>query len=739
MFRQMWQEQPNCGGISNILIKNNNQSPNCTSVRAFFYNLSAQYQVMKKSLLILLILISAAKIFAQNFTLKSVLSYPFPTQLVASPVGSKIAWAANEQGKRNIYTAEAPDYKAIKNTDYNDDDGQELTSLSISANGKWIVFVRGGDHGGRDGGPVNANSSPIAPKIQVFAVPFGGGKVIAIGEGDNPIISPNSEQVLFSKAGQVMVAPIDGSFPAKNLFYAKGINSGYKWSPDGKKIVFVSNRTDHSFIGIYTDQQTAIQWLSQSFSKDNAPVWSPDGNAIAFIRTAGTGIETDSVLTRKHQPWAIWTVNVNSGEGKQIWKAPETIRGSYPSIDGGANLQWADGKIIFTSYEDGWPHLYTINPDGSGRLLLTPGNFAVENVKLSNDKKTLVFAANTGNEADDLDRRHIYKVAVNKANVEALSFGKGIEAYPVISGDNRTFFCLSSTAERPLLPAVLNDKKAVKLIGESLIPNDFPIKEMVIPKHVNFKAPDGHTVYGQLFSPKKADKNKSAIVYVHGGPQRQMFLGWNPMDYYSIDYALNQYLVNMGFTVLSVNYRLGTGYGFDFHKPLNAGPQGAAEYQDIKAAGEWLANQKDINKNKIGIYGGSYGGYLTALALGKDSKLFAAGVDIHGVNYRFSNPGTEGKEPAPDAALAARIATSSSPVSYINTWTSPTLIIHADDDRNVAFTQSVDLAKRFEDKKFDFEFLAIPDDTHHWMKFSNGLKVSEATADFLKRKLMDKK
>jgi dipeptidyl aminopeptidase/acylaminoacyl peptidase len=694
---------------------------------------------MKKSLFILFILLSTSNIFAQSFSLKSVLSYPFPTQLVASPVGSKIAWTANEQGKRNIYIAQAPDYKAIKITNYNDDDGQELSSLSISPDGKWIAFVRGGDHGGRDGGPVNANSSPIAPKVQVFSISFEGGKVVPIGEGDNPVISPNSEQVLFAKTGQVMVASIDGTSAAKSLFYAKGINGAYKWSPDGKKIAFISNRTDHAFLGIYTDQQTPIKWLLPSFSKDNTPVWSPDGNDIAFVRTPGTGGETDSILTKKHQPWAIWTVNVNTGIGKRIWKAPETLRGSFPSVDGGANLLWGDGKIIFTSYEDGWPHLYSINADGSKRLLLTPGNFAVENIKLSNDKKTLVFAANTGNDADDLDRRHIYKVSVNRADMQALRFGKGIEAYPVIAGDNQTFFCLSSTAERPLLPAMISTKKTLSLIGESLIPQDFPIKDMIIPKHVSFKAPDGNIVYGQLFSPKKVVKNHPAIVYVHGGPQRQMFLGWNPMDYYSIDYALNQYLVNLGFTVLSVNYRLGIGYGYEFHKPLNAGAQGASEYQDIKAAGEWLAAQANINKDKIGIYGGSYGGYLTALALGKNSKLFAAGVDIHGVNNRFTNSDAEGKKPAPDALLAAKIADESSPVSYVATWTSPTLIIHADDDRNVAFNQSVDLAKRFEDKQFDFEFLAIPDDTHHWMKFSNGLKVSEATADFLKRKLMDKK
>ncbi|WP_145856531.1 S9 family peptidase [Pedobacter suwonensis] len=694
---------------------------------------------MKKLSLILFVLFSASNLFAQSFTLKSVLSYPFPTQLVAAPVGAKIAWAANEQGKRNIYVAEAPGYKAVKITDYMDDDGQELTSLAISADGKRIVFVRGGDHGGRDGGPVNANSSPIAPKVQVFSVSFEGGDIVTLGEGDNPVISPNSDQVIFAKNGQVMVSPVDGTSAAKNLFYAKGINGAYKWSPDGKKIAFISNRSDHSFLGIYTDQQTPVKWLLPSFSKDNTPVWSPDGNDIAFIRTPGVGGETDSILTKKHQPWAIWTVNVNTGAGKMIWKAPETLRGSFPSIDGGTNLLWAEGKIVFTSYEDGWPHLYAITPDGSKRMLLTPGNFAVENIKLSADKKTLVFAANKGEDADDIDRRHIYKVSVNQANMQALTIGKGIEAYPVSAADNQTVFCLSSTAERPLLPALITTGKALELIGESLIPNDFPLKDMVTPKHVSFKAADGNSVYGQLFSPKKVGKNQPAIIYVHGGPQRQMFLGWNPMDYYSIDYALNQYLVSIGFIVLSVNYRLGIGYGYDFHKPLKAGAQGASEYQDIKAASEWLAAHPGINKDKIGIYGGSYGGYLTALALGKDSKLFAAGVDIHGVNNRFTTLDQEGRKPAPDVALAAKVAEQSSPASYVNTWTSPTLIIHADDDRNVAFNQSVDLVKRFEDKKFDFEFLAIPDDTHHWMKFSNGLKVSEATADFLKRKLMGEK
>lgn len=690
---------------------------------------------MKPSLFTLLLFCLSPSIFAQSFSIQSVLSYPFPSQLIAAPNGSTIAWAANEQGKRNIYLAEAPAYEAIKMTAFNEDDGQELTSLSISADGNWIVFVRGGDHGGRDGGPVNAASSPIAPKMQVLSLNIKEKMIKVLGEGDHPLISPDSKTVIFDNAGQIKSVPLDGSAAASILFYAKGTNSSYQWSPDGKKLVFVCNRADHSYIGIFVDQKTPVQWLLPSFSRDVTPAWSADGSEIAFVRLPGLGTEADSTLARKHQPWAIWKVNVNTGKGKQLYKAPETIRGSFPAMEGGANLLWAKERIVFTSYQDGWPHLYSMKPDGSDQKNLTPGNFTVENIKLSNDKKTLVFAANTGKNDDDLDRRHIYRVPVDQSRMELITLGKGIEAYPVISGDNKSIFCLSANARQPLLPASIDHGK-LKLIGSKLIPKDFPSNAIVTPEHVSFKAMDGNDVYGQLFSPKKTVKNHPAIVYVHGGPQRQMLLGWNPMDYYSIDYALNQYLVSIGFTVLSVNYRLGLGYGYDFHKPLNAGAQGASEYQDIKAAGEWLAKQPNINPEKIGIYGGSYGGYLTALALGKDSKLFAAGVDIHGVNNRFGNNSTAGKAPAPDADLAEKIAIKSSPVTYVNTWTSPTLIIHADDDRNVAFSQSVDLAKRFEDKKFEFESLVIPDDTHHWMKFSNGVKVSEATADFLKRKLM---
>jgi len=207
------------------------------------------------------------------------------------------------------------------------------------------------------------------------------------------------------------------------------------------------------------------------------------------------------------------------------------------------------------------------------------------------------------------------------------------------------------------------------------------------------------------------------------------------MDYYANTYALNQYLVSKGFVVLSVNYRLGIGYGYNFQNPEHSRIYGASEYKDIKAAGEWLASQKNIDAKRIGIYGGSYGGFLTALALARDSKLFAAGVDISGMHNFTDDLPREKGEAAPDVELAKKLIWQSSPVAYLDTWTSPVLVISGDDDGNVPFSQSVDLVARFREKGFPFESLVVPDETHHWMKYSHMLKMDSATAEFLERKL----
>jgi len=680
----------------------------------------------------------SSPVLAQNFTMEQVSKFSFPSGLTSSPVANQVAWAMNEQGKRNVYIATGPDYKPEKLTSFDEDDGQEISGLQYSPDGKFLVFVRGGDHGGGNASqPVNPAHNIQMPKVEVWKINLGSKKITMIGEGDNAVIG-TPHHLVYLKNGGVISHNLENGTSREQLFETKGSIHSLEFSPDGSMIAFIDNRRGHSLVGVYQTSQKQLKWLDPGFFSDQSPRWSPDGKQIVFIRTPGGSGASLPLLEQRHSPWEIWIADVSTGEGKRRWKSPETLRGSVPTVDGRYNLHWAaNNQLIFLSYEDGWPHLYAMQAKGGESKLLTPGDFHAEHIKLSPDKKSLVFSANHGPEPQDLDRRHIGKVNINGEGVEWLTSGNGIEAYPVFIGKSNNIAYLSATAKRPLLPAVQSDGKE-RLLGQDLIPKDFPQDQLVVPTQVSFLAPDGIKVYGQLFQKEGGEEKKPGVVFVHGGPQRQMLLGWSYMDYYSNTYALNQYLANIGFVVLSVNFRLGIGYGYEFHKPENTYFKGAGEYQDVKAAGDYLAKLQQVDPNKIGVYGGSYGGYLTALALGKDSDLFKVGVDIHGVHNfegRYSIP--EGFEVAPDYEEAKKIAWESSPFAYLDSWKSPVLFIHGDDDRNVNVNHTTDLIRRFEEKNMPYQYLMIPDETHHWMKFSNMVKVNKATADFLKEYLMD--
>ena len=151
-----------------------------------------------------------------------------------------------------------------------------------------------------------------------------------------------------------------------------------------------------------------------------------------------------------------------------------------------------------------------------------------------------------------------------------------------------------------------------------------------------------------------------------------MMLGWSYMRYYSNAYAMNQYLAAHGFVVLSVNYRLGIGYGYDFQHPAHGGWAGSSEYQDVLSGGRFLGSQPGVDAKRLGLWGGSYGGFLTALGLARNSDVFRAGVDLHGVHDWSRDIGFDEGGPPPvryekgdlEAALAVAFK-----ASRWQTWT----------------------------------------------------------------------
>jgi dipeptidyl aminopeptidase/acylaminoacyl peptidase len=273
---------------------------------------------------------------------------------------------------------------------------------------------------------------------------------------------------------------------------------------------------------------------------------------------------------------------------------------------------------------------------------------------------------------------------------------------------------------------------------------------MVVPKQVIFKSEDGWTIHGQLFLPRQAagagaagraeagGARFPALIFTHGGPIRQMLLGFHYLDYYHHAYAMNQYLASRGYVVLSVNYRLGIMYGRAFREVPNGGWRGAAEYQDVLAGVRWLRGQPQVDPRRIGLWGGSYGGYLTALGLARNSDLFAAGVDFHGVHdWSVFLPTWTGNPAlaAPDSKEALELAFHSSPNGALAGWRSPVLFVHGDDDRNVPFQQTRDLVQRLRARQVSCEQLVLPDEIHDFLLWRSVVRSYQAAADFFDRHL----
>jgi dipeptidyl aminopeptidase/acylaminoacyl peptidase len=680
------------------------------------------------------------------FTLEQVLGYPYPSGMAAAPNGAAVAWVLDDHGVRNVWVASAPDWTPRRLTDYTRDDGREITQLAFSHDGAALVYVRGGDHDANWPAPGNLppdpDHDPIQPKIQIWAVrAAGGSSPRVLADGDEPAVSPRGDIVAFVRAGQVWSVPLDGSKTATPLCFARGENGGLAWSPDGSRLAFVSGRTDHSFITVFTSDSTPLEYLAPSTSRDFYPVWSPDGTQIAYVRVPGTGGPPRSMLERTPNPWSIWVADAATGAGHEVWASPATLHGSYPETAGQANLHWAaGGRLVFLADLDGWPHLYSIATSGGAPLLLTPGAFMVEYVAMTPDHETLVYDADTGPDPDDNDRRHVFTVPVDRAEPHALTTGVGLEWMPFVTGDGAWVAMMSAGAKRPPVPAVVALSGGTpQLLGAGQIPSDFPTASLVVPRQVTYNAPDGTTIHGQLFEPADARGPHPGVVFVHGGPPRQMLLGWHYMDYYSNSYAVNQYLASRGFVVLSVNYRLGIGYGWDFHHPADAGAAGASEYQDVLAGGKWLAARPNVDAKHIGIWGGSYGGFLTAMALARNSDVFAAGADMHGVHdWTVQSQGRYDPKWRPeqgDLDSARTVAWESSPDASIDHWKSPVILIQGDDDRNVYFHETVDLARRLDAAHVHYEELVLPDEIHGFLRWHSWLEADSAATAFLEKEL----
>ena len=673
-------------------------------------------QAARSSVLLLLMAFTCAA--AQPpFTLEQVFGFAFPTELTASPTGATFAWAVNLRGVRNIMVAEPPAYVARQITSYTEDDGNELGELAWTPDASAVVYTRGTG--------ANPALNPKGAEQAVWIVPLAGGAPRRIGAGSAAAMSPRDGRVAFIYGGQIWSAPLDGQTPAAQAFQARGECSRLRWSPLGERLAFESRRDDHSFIGVFDFAAGSLRYLDPGSDFDRMAEWSPDGRRVAFLRIPSTGLREVREARRTGEPWSIRVASAETGAGREIWRAHQGRGSVYREITARNQILWAAGdRLVFPSEQDGWTHLYSVAAGGGTPVLLTPGEFEVEEAALTPERRAIVFNSNQG----DLDRRHLWRVAVAAGPPTTLTSGPGIEWAPAAAGGALAF--LRSDAQHPPHPAIRMGARE-RDIEPGSNTADFPLARMVTPQTVIFPSTDRLPLHGQLFLPpgRAAGTRSPAVVFFHGGPRRQMLPAWHPMYYYSNAYALNQYLANAGYVVLAVNFRGGIGYGLDFREAPGAGPSGASEFDDVLAANEYLRSRAEVDPGRIGAWGGSYGGYLTAMALARASDVYKAGADFSGVHDWAI------ELDIPPTALDYKTAFDASPMAYLDSWRSPVLFIQGDDDPNVKFKNTVMLADALRRRKVEVEELIFPNEVHDFLLYRSWRDAYAATVRFFERKL----
>ncbi|MBK6623263.1 MAG: prolyl oligopeptidase family serine peptidase [Saprospirales bacterium] len=439
----------------------------------------------------------------------------------------------------------------------------------------------------------------------------------------------------------------------------------------------------------------------------HGPYFSEDGKALAEVKS----------MDGKDR-WIV-LIDLENGALRALDRQHDDAWIGGPGISGwktsAGTLGWVDDQTpFFQSEESGFSHLYSIDLQSGLKTALTSGNFEILELKLSLDKKWFYLGSNK----ESPHERHFYRMSVRGGKMERLTRDAGSHQV-TLSPDEKNAAILYSFSNKPwelFIKTGLDLNSPLRQVTNSTTP-DFRKYAWRVPEIVHFTARDGAKVPARLYRPPGAALGGPAVIFVHGAWYLQNVHQW--WSTYYREYMFHNLLVDNGYTVLDIDYRASEGYGRDWRTAIYR-HMGGKDLDDHVDGAAYLVKELGVDPARIGIYGGSYGGFITLMALFNSPGTFKCGAALRSVtdwaHYNHAYTANILNTPLEDSIAYRK----SSPIYFAEGLQDRLLILHGMVDDNVQFQDVVRLSQRLiELGKENWEFAVFPVESHGFVEPSS--------------------
>src|SRR5438477_235849 len=685
---------------------------------------------------------------ASPLTIEQLIDIRHPSSPMWAPDGRSVVFVWDRAGVSKVYVVDAAASAPPRELP---GAGGQLAGAFWSRDGRALMIVKNGDlwRAPIDGSAASAVWT--TPAIESSMVPSPDGTRVAFvraAAGTTPGAGAAAGRGGRGRgaggaAGDLVVRTLaDGkeTVVVRSLEHAIG---GLGWSPDGQTLVFndVNPPIRHEQTPEYSGSKI-IYTVTENVPGESHAIAAAGGNPTSLGMLGGFGGRRwfdarHLVVDRTSADFKRRTtslVDVGGGEPKVLH---EDVKEKFWSITGDANAgaqPSPDGKwIAFLSDRDGWDHLYVMPTDANDRratlsgspIQITRGKFEAWRPAWSPDGTRIAFDANAENRYGD---RQLYVASLggdpSHATIAALTSGRGTNIAPQWSPDGTHLVYQHTDPHNSadLWAIDVASKKTMRLTDS--MPAAMDRAAFVEPEMVKYAGPDGVQVPAWLLVPKNLDRSKKhpAIVWIHGDGVNQNYDGWHVQRNYAVYYSFHQYLLQKGYVVIAPDYRGSIGYGRDWREGVYM-DVGGKDAKDAWMAANYLKTLSYVDTDRVGVWGLSYGGFFTLIALTDQPRLFRAGVDVAGVvdyamyyedpyhgGWTASRIGTPAQNP--------KVYANASPLSHVDRLERPLLVLHGTSDVNVPYLHSVHLIDELMKKgKSDLaSFMTYPGEFHYFTR-----------------------